>query len=143
MTRWRELDGMMDNPYQAPLSTGTLALVPFPSRARLRAIADVQNAVLFFAPFEVLFAVILLVVPSGPKVYLTILMLIVHLNALVYLFRLACAVYGTGLGILLGILAINPVPGCLAFVLVSYRASSVLRGNGIKGGTLGADVSGI
>jgi hypothetical protein len=59
----------------------------------------------------------------------------------VFTFMLAIKVYGTGLGILFGILTLIPCVGLLVLLAINAKATTVLKDNGIKVGLLGADMS--
>jgi len=61
----------------------------------------------------------------------------------VCVFLLAIKVYGTGLGILLGILSLVPCVGLVILLIVNGKATGVLKQNGIKVGFLGANLSSI
>jgi uncharacterized membrane protein (GlpM family) len=69
--------------------------------------------------------------------------LIVGLVGAVFTFMLAIHVYGTGLGILFGILCLIPCIGLIVLLIVNAKATDVLKRNGIKVGLLGADLSAI
>lgn len=56
-------------------------------------------------------------------------------------FLLAVKLYGTALGIVLGILSLIPLIGLLVLLGVNGKATSVLRANGVKVGLLGARLS--
>ena len=51
--------------------------------------------------------------------------------------------YGSGLGILLGVLCLLPLVGLLVLLAVNGKATRVLKQNGIRVGLLGADLSSI
>ena len=58
-----------------------------------------------------------------------------------FVFQLAIRVYGTGLGILLGILTLIPLIGLFVLLAVNGKATNVLKQNGIKVSLLGANLS--
>jgi hypothetical protein len=68
-----------------------------------------------------------------------VVLLLVAGTTLVFL--LAIKVYGTRVGILLGILTLIPLVSLIVLLRVNAKATSVLRQNGIKVGLLGADLS--
>ncbi len=59
----------------------------------------------------------------------------------VFVFLLAIKVYGIGVGVLLGILTLIPCIGLLVLLVVTDKATKILRQNGIKVGLLGANLS--
>lgn len=59
--------------------------------------------------------------------------------ATVFVFLLSIKVYGTGLGIVLGVLTLIPCVGLIVLLVVNGKATSVLSRNGIRVGLLGAD----
>jgi hypothetical protein len=56
----------------------------------------------------------------------------------VFVFRLAIRIYGTGWGVVLGILALIPLVGLIVLLIVNGKATRILRKNGIGVGLLGA-----
>ena len=66
---------------------------------------------------------------------------VIGLIGLVLVFLLATKVYGTALGVLLGILTLVPCVGLIVLLIVNGKATSVLRQNGHRVGLLGADLS--
>ena len=58
-----------------------------------------------------------------------------------FVFLLATKVYGTGLGILLGLLTFIPCIGLLVLLIVNGKATRVLKENGFKVGLLGANLA--
>ena len=63
------------------------------------------------------------------------------LVGMVFVFLLAIKVYSTGIGVLLGILALIPCIGLLVLLVVNIKATGILKKNGIKVGLLGANLS--
>ena len=63
------------------------------------------------------------------------------LTATVFVFILAVRVYGTGLGVLYGILALVPCVGLIVLLVINGKATSTLRANGVKVGLLGANLA--
>ena len=59
----------------------------------------------------------------------------------VFVFLLSIKIYGTGLGIVLGILSLVPLVGLVVLLIVNGKATGVLKQNGIKVGLLGANLS--
>jgi hypothetical protein len=63
----------------------------------------------------------------------------IQITALAFVFLLARALYGTVLAVLLGLLMFAPCISLLVLLLISQRATSVLRKAGVKVGLLGAN----
>ncbi len=61
--------------------------------------------------------------------------------AAVSVFMLAIKLYGKGVGIPLGTLALIPLIGLIVLLIVNGRATGVLKKNGIKVGLLGVNLS--
>jgi len=57
---------------------------------------------------------------------------------MVFVFLLATKLYGTALGVLLGILTIIPLVGLIILLIVNAKAIKILRAAGIDVGLLGA-----
>ena len=58
-----------------------------------------------------------------------------------FVFLLTIQVYGTGVGVLLGILALVPFVNMVVLLIVNGKAASILGKNGIKFGLLGPNLS--
>jgi hypothetical protein len=63
----------------------------------------------------------------------------IQIAALVFVFLLARAVYGTAIAVLLGLFLLVPCINLLVLLAVSQRATSLLRKAGIRVGLLGAN----
>ena len=70
-------------------------------------------------------------------------MLIVGLVGAVFVFMLAIKVYGTRLGIVLGVLSLVPLISLIVLLGVNGNATGILKQNGIKVGLLGANAAAI
>ncbi len=73
-------------------------------------------------------------------VFVIAIELVIMVVAIVFVFKLAMTVFGTGLGITLGILAIIPYVSLVILLIVNHRATRTLQGNGIHVGLLGANM---
>ncbi|MEO2019109.1 MAG: hypothetical protein ABGZ53_32595 [Fuerstiella sp.] len=136
---------MTENPYQAPQSMPVAVGVLSGTRDDLLSVAKCQKGILvciliqFVATFG-LFAL----PPEAPLLVrfgVLIVVLVVVLVGAVFVFMLAIKVYGTGFGIILGVLSFVPLIGFFVLFVVNGKATNVLKENGIKVGLLGANVS--
>jgi hypothetical protein len=77
----------------------------------------------------------------GPIILILIvglLTLAVIITTAVMVFRLAITIYGTGTGVLMGILTLIPILGLVSLLIVNGKATGILRSHGIKVGFMGA-----
>jgi hypothetical protein len=110
-------------------------------RNDLREIAVRQKAIMFCILGYITLVVLRFVLP--PEVYLVLVVVAIGviITAAVFVFMLAIALYNTGAGIVLGILALVPLVGLLILLIINGRATTELRIHGIKVGLLGANLS--
>ena len=127
---------MEENPYAAPESPAVVGIIGG-DREDLRKVATAQKGILVCILIYLGMVVGSLILPQFVQVF-QIAILIVGLVSMVFVFMLATRVYGTGLGIMLGILAIIPCLGFLILLMVNQRATKTLQDNEIKVGLLGA-----
>jgi len=78
--------------------------------------------------------------PAELRPFLGLVLLPVIVTASVFVFMLAIKIYGTAVGITLGILTLIPCIGLIALLVVNAKATTLLRGAGMKVGLLGATV---
>jgi hypothetical protein len=79
-------------------------------------------------------------VPPEMRLVVAIVGLGVSVTASVFVFMLAIKIYGTGLGILMGILTLVPCVGLVVLLIVNGKATTLLRAAGLKVGLLGATI---
>jgi hypothetical protein len=60
---------------------------------------------------------------------------------LVFVVLLSMQVYGTGLGILFGILTVFPCLGLIVLLVINSKATGILQQNGHKVGLMGASLA--
>jgi hypothetical protein len=65
----------------------------------------------------------------------------VAVTGTVFVFRMAVAVYGTGTGVVLGLLTLVPCVGLLVLLRINAKATNILKQNGIRVALLGANMS--
>ena len=122
-------------PPQPPqtLSYGTSA------RSDLKEIASRQRAIMLCILAYIVAVICQFALPPELRPILGLAVLAVGVIASVFIFMLAIKLYGTGVGILLGILTLVPCLGLLILLVVNSKATNILRENGVKVGLLGAD----
>ena len=133
----------MENPYQAPQTTSPAVGVLSGSHEDLRSVAKYQKGIIFCILIYLLAVIGQFALPPEIRPFAAIGVLLIALGGAICVLLLAMKVYGTGLGILLGILCLVPCVGLLVLLAVNGRATNVLRKNGINVGLLGADISSI
>jgi hypothetical protein len=72
---------------------------------------------------------------------LAVYYLVVAITATVFVFMMAIKVYGTGTGIVLGLLVIIPLVGLITLLIINSKATAILKENDIRVGLLGARMS--
>lgn len=108
------------------------------SRDQLRRIARDQKVILGCIVMYVLSIIFQFALPRDLRPILGIGMLGVIVVGMVFVFMLATKIYGTGMGVLLGLVTLIPLLGLIALVRVNGKATSVLKQHGIPVGLLGA-----
>ena len=76
--------------------------------------------------------------PPGVILGMAFLIFCANITGTVFVFLLATKLYGTGVGILMGILTLIPCLGLIMLLIVNAKATAILKQNGIKVGLLGA-----
>lgn len=108
-----------------------------PQRNDLREIATRQRALMFCILAYIVLIVVRFVVPPPLLLVIGLAILAVGVTSAVFVFMLAIALYGTGVGIILGILTLIPIVGLIVLLIVNGKATGILRAHGIKVGLLG------
>ena len=131
---------MSDNPFQAPESdlqpvVGVLSGL----REDVRKVAKYQRAIMFCILMNIGALICQIAMPQELKFLPAIAFLIFGIANTVFVFLLATKVYGTVIGIFLGLFAIFPCIGLLVLLAVNAKATKILTQNGIKVGFLGAN----
>jgi hypothetical protein len=121
---------------------------PRMSRADVRAVAWAQKAIILcilanLATLPLRFA--LSTLDPGLQllgvIVLAVYYLAVAITATVFVFMLAVKVYGTGMGVVLGILTLIPCVGLIVLLIINSKATGILRKNGVRVGLLGAKMA--
>jgi hypothetical protein len=131
---------MEENPYAAPQTYTPVVGVLSGSREDLRSVAKSQKGILVCILIYIIAVVVRFFLPEDLALILALGVLVVGIVAMVFVFQLAIKVYGTGAGILLGILTLIPIIGLLVLLIINGKATRILKANGIKVGLLGANV---
>jgi hypothetical protein len=116
-----------------PLSYGTSA------RSDLKEIASQQRAIMLCILAYIVAVICQFALPQNLRLFVGLAVMAVGVIAAVFIFMLAIKLYGTGVGILLGILTLIPCIGLIVLLIVNGKATNILRENGVKVGLLGAD----
>jgi predicted Zn finger-like uncharacterized protein len=111
-------------------------------RSDLREIARYQKGVIICVAVNVLVMAGQFALPPDLRPLVAGMVYLANaIIGIVCVFLLALKVYGTGAGILLGILTFIPVLNLIALLVINGKATRVLRQNGIHVGFFGADLS--
>ncbi len=108
---------------------------------RLYDIAARQKAIIYCILLQLIVIVGRFIAPPEIAVGLAVVGLIVQITAVVFIFRLAIVLQGTGMGIFLGILGLIPIIGLLVLLYLSSQATKRLKELNIKVGLMGADLN--
>jgi hypothetical protein len=130
-----------ENPYQSPLADLEVVGVLSGQREDVRKVAVYQKGILVCILINICAVLGQFAAPVEIRPLIGIVFLPVGIAGLVFTFLLATKVYGTGMGVLLGILAIIPLLGFFVLMAVDGKATKVLRANGHHVGLLGASLS--
>jgi len=131
---------MSDNPYQSPTTDAQIVGVLSGKREDLLRVAQSQKGIIICILVQLVTFVFQFALPIEIRPILGLGFFGVGVVGTVFVFMLAIRVYGTGMGIFLGILALIPCIGLIVLLTVNGKATSVLRQNGIKVGFLGANL---
>jgi hypothetical protein len=133
---------MDQNPYQAPPSNiPPVVGVVSGTREDLRSVAKFQKGILVCILIYLIAVIGSAFLPPALQQLVGLGVLLIGVVGAVFVFLLAIKVYGTGLGIVLGILSLIPCVGLIVLLIVNGKATSVLKSNGIKVGLMGANLS--
>jgi predicted RNA-binding Zn-ribbon protein involved in translation (DUF1610 family) len=113
------------------------------SRDELKAIASFQKGIIFCILIYFVAVGAQFGLPPQLRPILLLGVLAIIVTSTVFVFRLAMKIYSTGVGIMLGILALLPFLGLLVLLRVNSKATGILKENGIHVGFLGANLSDI
>lgn len=131
---------MSGNPYQSPLG-GPMGGEKSGNRAHLRNIAKYQKGILTCILIYLISVIANFAVPAELRIFMILGGAAVSIASAVFVFLLAVALYGTALGIVLGILTLIPCIGLIVLLIVNGKATAQLKENGYRVGLMGADMS--
>lgn len=120
-------------PQPPPVPTSRL------TREDLRGIATQQRVILICFLVYVVALILRFAVPQQLVPILGLAVLATGVVAAVFVFMLAIRLYGTAVGVVLGILTLIPVVGLIVLLIVNGKATSTLKSNNIQVGLMGAD----
>jgi hypothetical protein len=132
---------MTENPYQSPATDARVVGINSGNIEDLRKVAKYQKAILTCILIQLLAIGLQFALSAELRILLSLGLIIVGVASTVFIFLLATHVYSTGLGVLLGILALIPCIGLIVLLAINGKATTVLRNNGIEVGLLGANLS--
>lgn len=132
---------MEENPYQSPSIEAKVVGVVSGQRVDLRRVAVYQKGILFCILFYFFAVAGQFLLPESLQLLVVLSVVVIGLTGAVFVFMLATKIYGTGQGVLLGILTFIPCIGLIALVVVNGKATKILQHNDIKVGLLGARMS--
>jgi hypothetical protein len=132
---------MSENPYQSPSGQSQIVGVKSGSGEDLRSVARYQKGILNCILVYLIALLGQVAVPAEFQFIIPLAVLVVALVGTVFVFLLAIKIYSTGVGVLLGILALIPCIGLIVLLVVNSKATGILKQNGIKVGLLGANLS--
>ena len=132
---------MEENPYQSPPIEAEVVGVLSGRREDLRRVAAYQKGILFCILAYVCTLAGQFLLPEPLRLLVSMGVIGIGLTGTVFVFLLATKVYGTGLGIFLGILTLIPCIGLISLLFVNGKATRTLQANGIKVGLMGARMS--
>ena len=131
---------MSENPFQSPASDFAVG-VKSGRREDLKSIATYQKGILICILIYLLTIVGNFFIPEDVQILLGLALAVLGVVSTVFVFLLAIKVYNTGVGILLGLLALVPCLGLIVLLVINGKATRILQQNGHKVGLLGADLS--
>ncbi len=108
-------------------------------RNDLRYIATRQRTIMVCILGYVVAGICQFALPPQLRLIVAFIALGAIITGAVFVFMLSLALYGTAVGILLGILTLIPVVGLLVLLIVNGKATTLLRAHGIRVGLMGAD----
>lgn len=106
----------------------------------LRLIAQRQRTLMFCILFYIIALLLQFIIPGNAKMVASAVGLAAIVTAAVFLFMLAITLYGTGTGVVLGILTLIPCVGLIILLVVNNNATNTLSRHGIKVGLMGANL---
>lgn len=132
---------MSDNPYAAPEADEQVSGILSGSQKDLYHVARMQKGIIICILLYFIAMFGQLAIPQQLRGLILIGLLFVLLAGAVFVISLSVRVYGTALGIVLGILALIPCWGMIVLLVINSKATRIMKDNGIKVGLMGANLS--
>ena len=133
---------MSQNPYAPPKELSPAPGVLSGSHEDVRAVAVYQRILLVWILVYIIASIFVGSMEEGKfeqyKIIFYLIAGFLGLAVAAFIFFFTSKFYGTGIAIVMGVLALIPVLGFLILVVVNGKATKVLRDNGYKVGFLGA-----
>jgi hypothetical protein len=118
-----------------------LAYASYIGSARgIREIAFRQRAIMFCILGYLCAVALQFALPPEMRILAALLALPCMIAGAVFVFLLAIRVYGVALGIVFGVLTLVPCIGLIVLLIVNGKATTILKGAGLKVGLMGATV---
>lgn len=111
------------------------------SRADLREIAGRQRGIIMCILAYFVLGGGQFAVPEDVRMFVLIPLIPVVITAAVFVILLAVKLYGTGSGVVYGILTLVPLVGLIVLLIINQKATKILTDNGVRVGLLGANSS--
>ncbi|HUX15257.1 MAG TPA: hypothetical protein VMW52_02225 [Phycisphaerae bacterium] len=129
---------------QSPSQSGQPNATAAPPREELKSIAIKQRRVLIcILCYIVIFvlALVLIDLSGAPARLVKLCLLATGIVSAVFVFMLGIQLYGTAVGVLLGLLTFLPFIGLLVLLIVNAKATRTLKAGGLRVGFLGVHPS--
>ena len=104
----------------------------------LKGIASHQKVVILCILIYLIAVAAQFLLPPDLRPILGLGVLAVGIVSAVFVFRLAIRLYGTGVGVMWGVLTLIPLIGLVSLLIVNGKATRILKENGVDVGFLGA-----
>lgn len=111
------------------------------TRQELYSVAYYQKIILWCLLAYVIAVIAQFTVPSEVRLVMGITFIGVGILAAVFVFMMALKVYGTTMGIVLGIMTLIPLVGLIALLVINQKATKLLTQRGYRVGLMGADLA--
>lgn len=137
----------MENPFEPMKSSENSGreeiLVLSEDRQNLRRIAKYQRMILILILLNFFAIPLLVAVPTEWWLLVLLWTIVPCVAAYAMNLKLAIQLYGSRVGLVLGIACLIPLVGVVAWSLLNAKATKLLESNGVKVGFLGADPSSV
>ena len=132
---------MTFNPYEAPKSDTRAMGVLSGNLEDVKAVAKYQKGLILCILVYLIAVIVQFALPAELRLLRALGFATVSITALAFVFLLATKVYGTAIGVLLGILTLIPIVGLVVLLIVNGKATHIIKQNGFHVGFFGANLS--